>query len=428
MDIKTVRGLSEHLEVSETTVYRWIREKQLHAEKRNGTFEIPETRENLEFIVRQIRAKGARSRGPYVPDEIRSYEQWHQVLDEFCWLIKICYSDRHLIQRRKFRLDQLFLSYLQSNKISTDAVQAELRSGAPPMFLLITDDLKRGWYNELAYVTPLRASILGLSFKDVETNKRSSSMRFTFPSWRIITAYYAVYFYLRSATLHNFDKFRLQEHSATITCFKHNALPSLKRIVWKFPFDISYAPKERIRRRELMGGALHQFQYQYSRHPREPQRTPLEIYEHIRQVFQKRAKRHTRLGRYTLFDYLHDFRVWANYLDIDNLLSLRGEGYKSLLDQNLALILFLVGGIAEILHLSRFGEGRYLKQLQDFYKLTSENTPEMEQGFRYAPMYQRLCIFRYAGLISGDIELKVPADFNLVQFEEHSQHLAREGY
>jgi hypothetical protein len=75
MDIKTVRGLSEHLEVSETIVYRWIREKQLHAEKRNGTFEIPETRENLEFIVRQIRAKGARSRGPYVPDEIRSYEQ-----------------------------------------------------------------------------------------------------------------------------------------------------------------------------------------------------------------------------------------------------------------------------------------------------------------------------------------------------------------
>jgi hypothetical protein len=218
--------------------------------------------------------------------------------------------------------------------------------------------------------------------------------------------------------LHKFDQFRLQEHGATITCFKHNALPSLRRIVWKFPFDISYAPKERIRRRELMGGALHQFQHQYYRHPREPQRTPLEIYEHVRQVFQKRAQRHTRLGRCTLFDFLHDFRVWANYLDIDNLLSLRGEGYKSLLDQNLALILFFVGGIVEILYLSRFGEGRYLKQLQDFYKLTSENTPEMEQGFRYAPMYQRLSILRYAGLISGDIELKGPVDINLVQFKE----------
>ena len=75
------------------------------------------------------------------------------------------------------------------------------------------------------------------------------------------------------------------------------------------------------------------FKITIPRHPREPQRTPLEIYENIRQVFQKRAQRRTRLDRYTLFDYLHDFRIWANYLDIDNLLSLRGEGYKSLLNK-----------------------------------------------------------------------------------------------
>lgn len=190
------------------------------------------------------------------------------------------------------------------------------------------------------YSLPSKTSTLGLSFKDVESNKRTATERFAFPSWRISMAYYSAYFFLRSITLQKQANLRLQEHSATVNSFKNNVLPTLSRVIWKFPFDISYTPVTRFTQGKSVIKQIPHLKHAYCSHPRPPQRLPFQLCKHVHQVFRNRGTRGAKSFSYTLFDYLHDFRVWANYLEIDNWLSLSGEGYKSFLDQNLSIILF----------------------------------------------------------------------------------------
>ena len=230
---------------------------------------------------------------------------------------------------------------------------------------LATDDLKRGWYNELAYSIPLKPSTLGLSFSDVELNKSSSTRRFTFPSWRIVAAVYLVYFFLRSVTLHKQPSFRLQQHGATIACFKASVLSPLRQVIWKFPLDIGYYPGIRVQRKHLPVGKLRHARFRFSRHPRSPNRSPIEIFDNIYALFQKRANAAKNPTAYTLFDYFHDFRVWADYLDIDNLLSLWGPGYKAILDQNLSVLLFFIGGISELCFIACLNNGGSYESFRD---------------------------------------------------------------
>jgi hypothetical protein len=117
---------------------------------------------------------------------------------------------------------------------------------------------------------------------------------------------------------------------------------------------------------------------------------------------------------YTLFDFLHDFRVWANYLDIDNMLSLWGQGYKAFLDQNLAAILFFIGGIAELCVVAALGEDAYLRQLQHIFDLFAANNPEIEESFSSTPLCQRHDIFRAMKLTAGTLLRPVKDDVNLV--------------
>jgi hypothetical protein len=116
-----------------------------------------------------------------------------------------------------------------------------------------------------------------------------------------------------------------------------------------------------------------------------------------------------------LFDYLHDFRVWANYLDIDNLLQLWGAGYKSILDANLSLLLFFVGAVAEMCYMAVYGSAAYLTQLQRLYDLFAANNSELESTFPGTPLCQRLEIYRHLGFVKDTIVLRERPDINRVQ-------------
>ncbi|NOT04030.1 MAG: hypothetical protein HOP27_05465 [Anaerolineales bacterium] len=399
--------------VTKSTIYRWIKTGKLIAIKDGQSYSILLS-ENRDFISALIRKKHSKPISVWTPKEIEDYSEWHELIDEICWLIKVCYSSRDDIKRKRFRLDTLFVNYLTSNKITLSKVKQIFASNIKPKLRSITDDLKRGWYNELAYAVPLKKSTLGLSFNDIDLNKAASSIRFAFPSWRITSAYYSVYFYLRAITLQKQDGFRLQEHAASISAFKNNLLQPLTRVLWKFPLNITYSPNIRIHKKDLLIEELEHTQYIYSNHPRTPHRTPMQIFDHIYKTFRKKFGKKAKSISYTLFDYLHDFRIWANYLDIDNLLSLWGPGYKSFIDQNLSIILFFIGGISEISYLSVFEEEQYLKQLQSLYDLFASNNPELESEFIKTPVYQRLLIYKGLGMVNGLITLKKGSDLNVV--------------
>jgi hypothetical protein len=369
---------------------------------------------NNVVILDEIRNKYARPFRRYTPKEIREYAEWHHVLDEMGWLFKVCYSSVEDIRSRQFRLDRVFSSYLTLNKVTLKRVRTVFESNDSQNKKLVSDDLMRGWYNELAFVMPLKESTLGLSFGDIRINQEISNARFAFPSWRIVMAYYTVYFYLRGVTLQKQPLIRLEEHSATIRTFKNNVLNPMQKVIWKFPLDISYVPGGRIFRNTLPVRQLLHMKYKYSAHPQQPYYRPQELFENIYKRFRKKSREHPSPISYTFFDYMHDFRVWANYLDINNLLSLHGTGYKSFIDQNLSLIAFVIGGIAEICYIAVFGVASYRGLLQRLYDLLVLTNPELETAFANTPPYQRLTIYNRLGLIDGSIRLKDKVNINAV--------------
>jgi len=408
-----ISDAAENVGVAESTIYRWIRAGKLKAIKQGRVYEIS-LDENREFLFAQYQKKHSKPEIAWTPKEIDAYSEWHEFIDEICWLIKICYSSKADIKRKLFRLDRLFINYLTYHKITLNKIRPVFASNTNPNFHHVTNDLKRGWYNELSYTFPLRKSTLGLSFSDISTNKSISSIRFAFPSWRITSSYYSIYFYLRAIALQKQDGFRIQEHTATIMSFKNNVLQPLMRVLWKFPFDIIYTPKTRIYKRNLLIEKLKYTSYLYCNHPRPPYRSVRQIYERIYSTYTKKSKSRTKPSSYMLFDYLHDFRIWANYLDIDNLLRLWGAGYKTFIDHNLSTLTFFIGGISEICYLSVFGEIRYLEQLQSFYDSFIANNPELENDFENTSVYQRNIIYKQMGLISKTIALKIRGNINKI--------------
>jgi hypothetical protein len=394
----TVRRASEFLGVSQSAVRLWVRKGLLIAYRKGRALSIPE-QPNLAFISGRLRAKWARPVPAYVPPEISRYSEWHQVLDEFAWLVKAVYSEPADLKRRRFRLDVLFARYLAVNRVDIASIRRTFAQTAGSLSQGVWDDLQRGWYNELVFSYPPRTSTLGLSFGDITVNQEASAQRFTFPSWRITTAYYAIYFYLRALTRIKQPIFRFEEHRATLINFKACALQPLQRVVWFFPLNAAYVPGQRSFVKAIPHLHLTHLQYAYARHPRPPGVSAAQAYRHILTVFRRRAASWTRPTPYTLFDYLHDFRVWANYLEIEHLVNLRGPGYKAFMDQALALLLFFVGGVTELVLLASSRPTRFRNRCQRFFSLLAASSVELAEGYPILPLSQRLDLFSQLDLI-----------------------------
>jgi hypothetical protein len=117
-------------------------------------------------------------------------------------------------------------------------------------------------------------------------------------------------------------------------------------------------------------------------------------------VFRKHAARSPKAGTYTLFDYLRGFRIWANYLEIEHLLNLRGAGYKAFLDQALAFILFFVGGLTELVFIASSSPTRFLNHSQRFYGLLAASSTEVDRAYPELPLAQRLDLFNQLGVLN----------------------------
>lgn len=394
--------LVQYAEVSKGTIYRWIKVGKLNSVKNKGKILIIRDDKFSSLVSEIVKKKYDEKPKPYFPVELNGYQNWHDLIDNLTWLLKICYTSKEGIQKKKFNARAIFESYLRSNNIDLKKIKNQFAADATRKKLIV-DDLKRGWYNELAFIYPLKSATLGVSFREIGKNISESSLRFTFPSWKITECYYASYFYLRSITLAKNSSFRIEEHKSTLNSFKNSALSILKKTVWKFPFDIEFKTGTRFNIKNTLIDKLPHLKNKYSNHPRTPNYKPSELTKKVYEGFKKRTKRFKGPVHYTLFDFLLEFRIWANYLDIDNLLNLRGEGYKGYLDQNLSLILFFIGGLTEIIFIANFGQEEYIKQLQNLYDLFATNNTELKDNFIYSSPYQRMKIYKLMGLTDKEI-------------------------
>jgi excisionase family DNA binding protein len=402
-------------DVSAATVRRWVQNGALTATRNGRRILIPFAQP---FIGELIRTRGmSLGRALSSPDELEAYSEWHETLDEFVWLIKVSYSPPAIVKKRRFRLDELFVRYLTDNDVSLDKVRRALGSSASRSWKAIVDDLRRGWYNELAYACPIRPSTLGLGFRDVHANYEASGERFAFPSWPIIQAYYSVYFFLRSIVLTKQPGIRLAEHGAAIRAFKHNVAGAVDGSLWFFPFNLSHVAGSRSIRAQKLEASYPHWRFKFARHPRSPNPTPSQCLANVSKSYGRRSRRHRRPITYGLFDLLHDFRVWVNYQDIDSILRLWG-GYRTFLDMNVGAVLFFLAGTAEVAFIATRGERAYTEQLQELYELLTENNAPLRDQFNATPLFQRHEIYRRLGLVRHVLRLRLSEDRHAVLFPE----------
>lgn len=402
-DQQSPAEIAETLGVSTSSVRRWIRLGRIQTVQSGGEILIPLYQE---FIMDRIRKGPAPLKASYSPPELREYSRWHEALDELVWLLKVTYTPRELLKKRSFRVDSLFAAYIAKNRITNHRIRRSLRSATPRRWALVIDDLKRGWYNELAYATPVRPSTLGLSFNDVAKNLEASGARFAFPSWRIVTAYYSTYFFLRSVALQKQTGFRLSEHNAALRVFNDSVAGAIDGILWCFPFSISHSPSTAHSEIRKITKRYQHWRFAYARHPRHPRRSPVDCLKRLRRLFKRKWVKRGRSGAYGVFDFLHDLRVWVNYQEIDSMLSLWGGGYRAFLDMNLTVILFFIGGLAELSFIATRGSSAYVKHLQGVYDLLTENNLALEEEFTATPLFQRHAIYTELGIVTTPLRMK----------------------
>ena len=209
--------------------------------------------------------------------------------------------------------------------------------------------------------------------------------------------------------------FNISRHNSTLSVFKNNLLVPLGESIWKFPFDISYSPNSRVYRSKLFIHEVDHLQYKYSAHPRAPYRSPIELFEHIYSTLKSQGQKFDKPYTYTIIDFFRDFRVWANYIDINNLINLWGPGYCGFLDQNLSTIMFLISAISELSFMAVFSPTYYVSELQLFYDLICTSNEHFSNVFEGTPIYQRYRIFVHLGFVDESFRLNKLPDPNRLQ-------------
>lgn len=402
---------SKEFNVPLSTIRYWIKKSYIYIKKKDGNITFVNENQVRNLIVDKVLGKYYPKNESYLPKEIKDLSEWSRALNYFSWLFKICYSSKENIKKGKFRSDEIFQNFVLDDITIIKKLKPVIKGNGIKK-KKIRNALVKGWYNELSFLYPFKKSTLGLGFNDISINKEISNIRFAFPSWKIINFYYALYFFIQSNTLCKTDKFRSQEHNATIRTFNSSLFNLVTTKLYKYPLNLYYENNSNHTFNDLE--KIPHSKFEYSKHPQAPNLTPKEIENFILKTYKKKSKKIKDGTKYNFLNLMSDFRTWANYIDIDNLLSFWGSGFRSFLDQDLSFILFIFGGISEIFYIVIFGERLYLEAVQSFYKDFILKNELLQESFQISPVFQRSEIYLKKGLISKGISLNLKEDINKI--------------
>lgn len=408
----TMADLKEWGNYAPSTIKRWTRSGILVTELVDGIPVFPLDK-NYEQLIKMRQRKGYHTLAVWAPEDLPAYAPWHDALDSLVWLLCVHYSSRESLRKKKPRLDEMLTRYIKADHRLLARIKRAFENGRKPSKQRATQDIIRGWYHELSYVTPLRPRTLDLSASAVTECLPISAERLAFPTWRIVAAYYTMYFFIRATGTMKTGAFRPEEHQAGINVFKNNVANPLASTLWKYPLSLQAQRGKAYPTMMPEPPKVSHLAFAYASHPRPPHRTPVQLEQSLSRLYKRRLK-HGNGDSYGLLDLMRDIRVWANYQDVDNLLKLRGGGFKAYLDRNLAVLIFFVGAAAELSYIAVCGPDAYLKQLQSFYDNLNDQTGIPTQHFGATPVMQRLEIYQALNLVGGGIKLRTLANPNEV--------------
>ena len=162
--------------------------------------------------------------------EIIEYHPFHDFIDRYCWLIKLFYTDKEDIKKKKYRLDILFQNFLIKNKFSLEKLTETVAGNNGDNNKLIFH-LQKGWYNELVRSVPLSENYL-----QIGTKAKGSVADATSVSWNITQTYYSIYEYTNSLDYLFNKTIDTRQHRKSTNIFNNSVLNKLKKVFYSTHF------------------------------------------------------------------------------------------------------------------------------------------------------------------------------------------------
>jgi hypothetical protein len=331
------------------------------------------------------------------------YLFFHNLLDKFCWIAKLHYGGRDTVKRKRHRLDTLFQGMLRSSAFSLEKAAKTLSNDATEEQLRY--HLTKGWFNELVRSHPLHPDYLQIGTNVGQWNTPGSG---GFASWNIIQSYYAFFEYLAMICVGIDPTLKANGHKAVSQFFNNHGIGKANDRIILYPFNlldttISFPdhPKH--------------CEYHYATYPREVGRSIFELELELTKAFALLSKQN-KGTRTSFVDVFYELRLWANYTGVQSIITLSDGGYQKFLSRNLATIVFLMGGMAELAYISRFGVASYLGALERFTLDYIDKHESFAKNKYLIPSYVRLRLLKHVGIVQSNLDFLIPQPADPVIF------------
>jgi hypothetical protein len=333
-----------------------------------------------------------------VLDREPTFEQYlffHNLLDKFCWCAKLHHSDRDTVKKKRYRLDVLFQQILRGEGITLDKARHSIHQDVTPEQLEY--HITKGWLNELVRSHPLHPDYLAIG---TNLGQWSTPGAGGFASWNIIQSYYAFFEYVAAICVSVDPTTRANGHKVVAKRFNNHTLGRAAGRLVFYPFTLTNSTPS------FPTHPAH-CAFHYATYPREVGRSIVELEGELVKAYQLLSSEN-RGTRTSVFDLFYELRLWSNYTGVQSLMTLSDGGYQKFLSRNLATLVFLTGGMAEIAFIAAFGPAKFLGMLKRFSMSYIEKHENFARNKFLIPPYVRLRILSHMGLFAGDVDFIIP--------------------
>ncbi|MFA5936127.1 MAG: hypothetical protein WC787_04740 [Patescibacteria group bacterium] len=344
--------------------------------------------------------------------ELIEYYPFHDFIDRYCWLIKLFYAENSEIKKGRYRLDRLFQNFLKRNSISIENISQGIKNEKSDVDKSIFH-LQKGWYNEIARSIPLNKDFLNVGTKIPGHIEDATSV-----AWNITQTYYSVYEYTNAVDFLFCDQLDTVRHKSPTSYFDNMVLDKVQKLTFQYPLALSS-------KKNLPRIFPSYTKWKYASYPRDRSKRIQDIDKDVVAEFIKLGNR-SGGRRVSLVDFLHDFRVWANYTGIETIIQLQNGYLLDYLYRNLCLITFFIAGASEILMIAKMGEIEYRKVFDKFVNEYIFKQPNLESERLYIPLLVRHRIYHHMGILKQDIPYTLPDHSDPVSFLDTEPVASRE--
>lgn len=331
------------------------------------------------------------------------YLFFHNLLDKLCWVAKLHYGDRETVKRKRHRLDTLFQGMLRSNAFSVEKAAKCLSQHATEEQLQY--HLTKGWLNELVRSHPLHPDYLSIGTSVGQWSTPGSG---GFASWNIIQSYYAFFEYLATICVGIDPNLKANGHKVVSRFFNNHGIGKAENRVIFYPFTL-------LDNTTRFPEHPKHCEFHYATYPREIGRSIGELEYEMTRAFTLISKQN-KGSRTSFVDIFYELRLWANYTGVQSIITLSDGGYQKFLSRNLATVVFLMGGMAELAYISRFGAGSYLGALKRFSLDYVDKYESFARNKFLIPSYIRLRILKHLGIVQTNVDFLIPQPIDPVVF------------